>query len=341
MAVAGSARGDAPYFLAYVTPDADNCDLGELDPAEFQNSPGELPVLPALELPVGGAAAPFDLCVIHWPVVDSDPGTVGTTGTGTEVCAVRLNFGVLGNGIEMTAFTPAVPGSGEFQANLASPILLTVAGGDPFACQQANGVIGTPLGTLMLKGTSVNSVLELQTGTFANASNQPVSTENQVAAMTMNTCGNGPPHDPSAGEECDDGNSVAGDGCLDCRLEDGFALTGQASATNPGTIEFEVNGAPVTVTLTANQPADEVITLVVATINASSSAQAEAIDEPSLPAANMQRMVAGGDITEDTIVDPEPQGTLQFFTVPEPGSLLMLLSGVVLLLIGGRGRIQA
>ena len=72
---------------------------------------------------------------------------------------------------------------------LASLILLTVAGGDPIACQQGSGVIGTRLGTLMLQGTGLNAILELQTGTFANASNQAVTAGNQAIAMTMNTSG--------------------------------------------------------------------------------------------------------------------------------------------------------
>ena len=105
-----------------------------------------------------------------------------------------------------------------------------------------------------------------------------------------------------------------------------------------------MNGVPVTVALSANLPADEVIIQVVATINDTSEAGAEAqqVDEPSLPPANAQRMVTDGDITATpppSIVGQIPVDSLTF--IPEPDGLLMLLAGVVFLLTVGRGRIQA
>ena len=187
--------------------------------------------------------------------------------------------------------------------------------------EDVEGVDGLRLGTITLKGTGLNSILELQTGSFANASNQPVPTPNIRLAMTMSTCGD---ETTDAAEECDDGNSTAGDGCLNCQIEEGFALMGSAGPPNPqapnqspGSIVLTVNGLELTLPLKPNQPAAEVVADVVTKFDFL-TAQAEQVDESTLAAGNQQRIVTDGNLAGPPTID-DPTGTLALLSAPCSG----------------------
>lgn len=346
LAVAAPAWAQSPptsFFLAYArtagsTP---RCDLAPVDPADHQGgNPANFPVLPPFDMPEVGSVD-LDLCMMVWPPVDSDTEVedVCHDASGTEICAVRLTFSANG-GMTITSFTdappvgPAPPAPAPPLPAFKSHIVgnqVTVVGGDPVNGQQALGTEGIFVGTISLAGLSANAVLELQSGSYVTADMRRLATATPVVAASLQTCGNAL---LDAGEYCDDGNALFGDGCTPtCEQESGFGLTGRAGLS--GSLAFTVDAVPVVLDLatTPNAPAEEVVQAAVARVNQSQaiSAVAAQVDDPVAdPDDDGRRLATNGTLDPVVTIVNDAQGTLAL-SAPEPGQGLLLATGLLAL----------
>jgi cysteine-rich repeat protein len=324
------AWGGPPFLLNYLVPagTVPTCNLPE-DPATSQGgNPAILPVLTPANLPLATATS-FDLCVQNWPP-DSGSGTPCIDGTGAQVCALKQRY--VGNGaLTIVNFTPAAG----FRARRDGNTVIVV-GGDPIASQSG----GIRLGQLVLSGQGSPATFEMQAGSHVSAAMARLADANSVLAETSDTCGNGT---TETGEECDDGATASGDGCFrTCEDETGFEVTGTAAGN--GTIDWFVSGVALSLDLSTfpNAPAGDVVQALVATVNEDDTLnslsiradQVAATGQSSGPGRELATNgISGTPTTSDT-------GTLQFTFVPEPGGLLLLVSGLAFLATVGRRRMQ-
>jgi cysteine-rich repeat protein len=115
-----------------------------------------------------------------------------------------------------------------------------------------------------------------------------------VPAQCDDFCGDG---SVDAGEECDDGNQIAADGCAaSCETESALLFTGSASG---GNVTLVIDGVMLTVTTTAGQSAAEVAANLAAAINA----DATLIGLGVTAASSGDTLYTPGNITSLTIKD--------------------------------------
>ncbi len=133
-----------------------------------------------------------------------------------------------------------------------------------------------------------------------------------------------------APETCDDGNMTPGDGCYStCEIEDELTVSGEAQG---GVVVAVVSDIAILIVTNPGQSAATVASNLASVVNITPALLSAAIS--SVPIG--PRVVSNG--TFDSAVSTDPGLVI---TVPEPGSLLGLGSGIVLLMGLARRRREA
>jgi cysteine-rich repeat protein len=323
-----------PFLLVYGVPSTD----GAVDPSTFPQDAGGMPLIPPVPIPAGAQSVDIDLYFHNWaasPQVSTapcqpDPVLAGADVAGYEVCGWHLLF-VANNGLQILAFNEA---SSDVKYKLTDDPggdSLNVTGGTPMAPPAG---VAVPIGTVSVSVSDTDQTLESRPGgaqsiAFVSAALAPQVAPISIVASSLSTCGDGTivgqPH-----EECDDSNTVSGDGCYrNCQVESDGSLEGTATA--PGDVQIEIEAVNLVVPTVAGETAEQIITNVVDFVNTNSDlitlgVTAEQVDTPS------ERLVTDGSI--GAFVSNTPG--LVF--VPEPSQWLMLATGVAFLAAVGRRR---
>jgi cysteine-rich repeat protein len=312
---AAPSAAQSPAFLVFHSP-TDN----------GVPSPDVRPALVPAALPIG-VSVPINVWLENFNPggpVGSDPLEVCVSALGTDVCGWHVL--VAGNNVRIDSFVRDDPES--MSMNLAQDgSTLSVAGG---SATGQNAPVR--LGQMMVTGLGPNGVLESRPGSWVNAAGALQSQAVQLIAATVDTCGNGTVEPP---EQCDDGNDVNGDGCYEtCILESSIEVSGTA---NGGSLDLqfaERGGPPIQVTTIQGQSADTVAASIESVMNGDSELQAA---QRSADKVMTAKLVTDA---EPTLADSNDSG-LTINAMPEPGSLVQLLSGLGLLWFLDRRRSAA
>ena len=203
-----------------------------------------------------------------------------------------------------------------------------VMGGNP-STGQADAVW---IGTLELAASQANATLEARPGGdnalgFLDANLGAQTIPFAIVAGSVNTCGVPPALPLDANEECNDGNTVSGDGCYrNCQLEDLFRLEG--TATQNGNIEIVLETETIVTPTVTGETAPQVVANAVLLINANATLTVSA------------EAVGPGDTAVSDGSFVSVISNTQGIDLPEPGGIMLLL-GIAFLLIVGRKRIKS